>query len=109
MSDIALVPIRRIRPRPHRVNVRYSSEEYRHVVDQARIVNRRPGTFLRDLSLGSTLRPSPRLPKEVYRAVQSFGNNLNQLARQTNMGQAHVDAVEALRRKVDELLKALHR
>ena len=109
MSDTDQVALRRIRPRPHRVNVRYSAEEYRHVLEQARIVNRRPGTFLRDLSLGSTLRPTPRLPKEVYRAVCSFGNNLNQLARQANVGQAHLAAVEALRRSVDDLLKALHR
>lgn len=97
------------RKRPHRLTLRLSSEELEHVREQAAIANLKPARFARELCMGSCLRPVARLPKEVYRAVRSFGGNLNQLARQANMGQAYIQAVEALRRSVDELLKALHR
>ena len=97
------------RKRPHRLTLRLSTEELRHIREQADIANLRPARFARELCMGACLRPVPRFPKEVYRAVRSFGNNLNQLARQANMGEAYQGAVDALRRSVEELLKALHR
>ena len=97
------------RKRPHRLTLRLSPDELRHIREQADIANLRPARFARELCMGSCLRPVPRFPKEVYRAVRSFGNNLNQLARQANMGEAYQGAVEALRRSVEELLRVLHR
>ena len=98
-------PIRR--KRPHRLTLRLSAEELSHIRQQAAIANLRPARFVRELSLGSCLKPVPRLPKEVYRAVRGFGGNLNQLARQANMGRAYLQAVEALRASVSDLMKLL--
>ena len=95
------------RRRPHRLTLRLSTEELGHIRHQAAVANMRPARFVRELSMGSRLRPVPQLPKEVYRAVRGFGGNLNQLARQANMGRAYLQAVEALRASVNELLRVL--
>ena len=71
------------------------------------IANLKPAALLRELSLGSCLTAGPPLPKDVYRAIRSFGGNLNQLAHQANMGHGNPKQVEALRASVDDLLKAL--
>jgi hypothetical protein len=87
--------------------VRFTTEEYEHLHRQARLANVKPAALLRELSLGSCLAPVPQLPKDVFRAIRSFGGNLNQLARQANMGNGSPKQVEALRSSVDDLLKAL--
>jgi len=109
MDEQATLPVPKSRPRPLRVNVRYSVDEYHHLIEQARIANLRPATFLRGLSLGSRLRAVPRFPEEVYRSIRSLGGNLNQLAKQANMGRVDTRAVEALERAVNDLLRVLLR
>jgi hypothetical protein len=107
MTEEAIAPVPKSRPRPHRINVRYSQKEYRHVIEQARIANLKPATLLRELSLGSCLTAVPRFPKDVYRAIRSMGGNINQLARQANSGHGNPKQVEALRASVNDLLKVL--
>lgn len=96
------------RRRPHRVHVRFMIEEYEHLKRQAQVANLKPATLLRELAMGSCLTPASPLPPEVFRALRSFGGNLNQLARQANMGYGDPRQVEALRASVDELLNAIH-
>jgi hypothetical protein len=107
VTEETINPVRKSRPRPYRINVRYSEKEHRHVAEQARIANLKPATLLRELSLGSCLTAVPRFPQDVYRAIRSMGGNLNQLARQANMGHGNPKEVEALRACVNDLLKVL--
>jgi hypothetical protein len=66
------------------LHLRLTDEEYAHAFEQARIARMKPATLARTLLLGLSIKPPNRLPDEVYRAVTSFGNNLNQLARAMN-------------------------
>lgn len=84
------------RPRPYRFAVRLSPEEHAHIAEQAKIVCRTPPDMLRALGLGQRLKAVPRWPEDVFRAIKSFGGNLNQLAHQANMGHVDTKAVEAL-------------
>ena len=93
--------------RPHRVNVRFSNEEYGHLWEQCRIVHQSPAGFLRSLAGGVRLRPVPRFPDDVQRAIKSLGGNLNQLAHQANMGRVEKNEVEALRETIGWLLLAI--
>ena len=95
------------RRRPCRVNVRFTREEYGHLWEQARITNQPPATMMRGLVLGIHLKPVPRLPEDVQRALKSFGGNLNQLAHQANLGHVDKAEVEALRGEVSQLLGAV--
>ena len=95
------------RKRPHRVHVRMTQEEYDQVREQAQIVNKKPATFLRALSMGEPLRPVPRFPPDVQRAIKSFGPNLNQLSHAANRGVLDKGEVDKLRKSVSELLEAL--
>ncbi|MEJ2367534.1 MAG: plasmid mobilization relaxosome protein MobC [Acidobacteriota bacterium] len=99
----------KMRRRPRRVHVRFTLEEYGHLREQARITNQRPATLMRGLVLGLQLRPVPRLPEDVQRAVKSFGRNLNQLAHQANMGRVDQREVEALRKEITHLLRIIQR
>ncbi len=107
MSEQEEISMGKVRPRPHRVNVRFSKVEYGHLREQARIVNQRPATLMRGLVMGAQLRAVPRLPEEVQRAMKSFGGNLNQLAHQANMGRVDKKEVDALRTEVSALLQAM--
>ena len=95
------------RKRPHRVHVRMTQEEYNLICEQAQIVNKKPAAFLRALSMGESLRPVPRFPPDVHRAIKSFGPNLNQLSHAANRGVLDKAEVEKLRHSVSELLEAL--
>ena len=95
------------RPRPYRFAVRLSPEEHAHIVEQAKIVSRTPPDMLRALGLGQRLKAVPKWPEDVFRAIKSFGNNLNQLARQANMGHVDTKAVEALRDEIHDFLNFL--
>ncbi len=107
MSEQESISIGKIRRRPHRVNVRFSKEEYGHLREQARIANQRPATLMRGLAMGAQLRAVPRLPEDVQRAMKSFGGNLNQLAHQANLGRVEKKEVDALRTDVAALLQAI--
>ena len=93
--------------RPYRVHVRFSREEYGHLREQCRIVNRGPAGLLRALAAGLRLQPIPRLPEDVQRALKSLGGNLNQLAHQANMGRVDRREVEALREGIGQLLRMI--
>jgi hypothetical protein len=95
------------RKRPFKINVRFTPEEYQHIREQAEIVNRKPAAMLRALSMGERLKPVPRLPPDVQRAIKSFGGNLNQLAHQANLGRLEKSQVDALRTDIDALLDAI--
>ena len=95
------------RPRPYRFAVRLSQEEHAHIVEQAKIVSRTPPDMLRVLGLGQRLKPVARWPEDVFRAIKSFGNNLNQLAHQANVGHVDAQSVETLQAEVEELLERL--
>jgi hypothetical protein len=95
------------RRRPCSVNVRFTREEYGHLCEQAEIVNRRPATIMRGLVMAMRFKPVARLPEEVYRAIRSFGGNLNQLARQANVGRVDPNEVGALREEVIRLLSEI--
>lgn len=107
MSEAASAPEQKAGIRPHRVNVRFSAEEYGHLWQQCRIVNRGPANFLRCAAMGIKLAPVPRFPEEVQRALKSLGGNLNQLAHQANLGRVDKSEVEALRAEVSRLLSAV--
>ena len=93
--------------RPHRVNVRFTPEEYRHIKEQAQIANKGLAVWLRGLAMGQQYFPVPRFPDDVQRALKSFGGNLNQLSHQANMGRMGTKEVEALRGEVSALLGAI--
>jgi hypothetical protein len=93
--------------RPHRVNVRFSNEEYGHLWEQCRIVRQSPAGLLRSLAAGARLRPVTRFPDDVQRAIKSLGGNLNQLAHQANMGRVDKSEVESLREGIARLLVAI--
>ena len=105
--DLPRDPAPAVRRRPYRVNVRFSNEEYGHLWEQCRIVRRSPAGFLRSLAAGAKLRPVPRFPDDVQRAIKSLGGNLNQLAHQANMGRVEKNEVEALRETIGWLLLAI--
>jgi Bacterial mobilisation protein (MobC) len=107
MSETTNRETEKVRPRPYRFTVRLSPEEYAHIVEQARIVSRTPADLLRALGLGQRLKAIPKWPEDVFRAIKSFGNNLNQLARQANMGHVDAKAVEALTDEVHNILNFL--
>jgi hypothetical protein len=107
MSEAELTVVAKTGKRPYRVNVRFSHEEYGYLREQCRIVNRSPAHLLRSLAAGVRLRPVPRLPEEVQRALKSFGGNLNQLAHQANMGRVDRREVGALREGIGQLLRVI--
>jgi len=67
----------------------------------------KPARLLRELGMGASLKAVPRFPEEVHRAIKGFGRNLNQLARQANMGQADPQVIAALRSEVGSLMKIM--
>jgi hypothetical protein len=72
------------RYRDYRLHLRLNAEEYTHAFEQAGIAGMKPTTLARNLLMGLSIKPANRLPADVYRAVTSFGNNLNQLAKAMN-------------------------
>ena len=72
------------RQRSRRLHIRLTEEEYLHACEQASTAGLKPTRLVRDLLMGLSLKPANKLPAEVYRAVTSFGNNLNQLAKAMN-------------------------
>lgn len=107
MTETTQTTIPRPGKRPHRVNVRFTPEEYKHIKEQARIANKGLAEWLRGLAMGQHFLPVPRFPEDVQRALKSFGGNLNQLAHQANMGRVDKKEVEALRGEASVLLGAI--
>ena len=107
MSETSQVASPKPRRRPHRLHIRMTQEEFDHVCEQARIVNKRPASFTRALLMGEALKPVPRFPPDVHRAIKSLGPNLNQLSHAANRGAVDKGEVDKLRESVSELLEAL--
>ncbi len=98
------------RRRTHRLHLRLSEEEYAHAREQASIARLKPTALARDLLLGLSIKPANRLPDEVYRAVTSFGNNLNQLTKAMNTVPFDCrDRLDSLRSDVKALITCLSR
>ena len=101
-------PIERIqRRRPHRLTLRLSPEELKHIRQQAIVANMKPARLLRELGMGSCLKSIPRFPEDVHRAIKGFGRNLNQLTHQANMGRVDLREAAAIRIGVESLMKIL--
>ena len=107
MNEVESAPNPKGGIRPHRVHVRFSTEEYGHLWQQCRIANRGPADFLRCAAKGSKLTAIPKFPEDVQRALKSFGGNLNQLAHQANLGRVDKAEVESLREDVSRLMSAI--
>jgi len=107
MSETPEMGPEKRRKRPKRVNVRFTEEEYSHLLEKANIVNKRPASFARAILMGEPMKAVPRFPQDVQRAIKSFDPNLNQLAHQSNMGRVDKREVDALRDSVNLLLEKL--
>lgn len=98
------------RKRIRSVFVRLTEDEYRHASEQASTAGMKPPRLARELMNGAYIRPAKKLPEEVYRAVISFGNNLNQLARAMNTSSFNCgERLDALRAEVASILTCLSR
>ena len=95
------------RPRPYRLTVRFTPEEFAHLTEQARSVHRSPANLLRHLGMSQRLKAVHRCPEDFYMAIKSFADNLNQLAHKANLGYVEAIEVEALRAEAGQLIKAL--
>lgn len=96
------------RKRTKRLHLRLTDEEYDHACEQASIAGMKPTQLARDLLMGLRIRPADKLPAEVYRAVTSFGNNLNQLAKAMNTTPFDCrDHLDGLRAEVKALIGCL--
>ena len=97
----------RKRPRPYRITVRFTPEEYARLIEQAKAVHRSPANLLRHLVMSLRLKAIQRWPEEVNVAIKSFADNLNQLAHKANTGPVDSHEVEALQAEAGQLIKAL--
>lgn len=98
------------RQRTKRIHIRLTDEEFSHALEQADVAGVKPSRLARELLNGTNIRPAKKLPKEVYRAIISFGNNLNQLTRAANSGHLHaVEEIEALKREARAIVSCLSR
>lgn len=77
-------------PRPHRVNVRLSPEEYSQVAQHSTELAITPAEYLRRLS---TKKQLPRrgvldrdAQRQIWREIHAIGNNINQLTHNSNKG-----------------------
>lgn len=97
----------RKRPRPYRITVRFTPEEYARLIEQAKAVHRSPANLLRHLVMSLRLKAVHRWPEEVNVAIKNFADNLNQLAHKANTGPVEASEVEALGAEAGQLIKAL--
>ena len=72
------------RQRTRQLHIRLTDEEYLHACEQASTAGMKAPRLARQLLNRASIKAAHKLPAEVYRAVVSFGNNLNQLARAMN-------------------------
>ena len=85
-----------MRKRNRHVSVWMNEQEYRHLKRQAEIA----GPFIRSLILGIQLRPRPPdTYAALLRELSVIGNNVNQIAHNTNASKAASQA------EIDEAVK----
>ncbi len=89
-----------MRKRNRHVSVWMNEQEYRHLKKQAEIAGLGMDPFIRSLVLGVQLRPRPPdTYAALLRELSAIGNNVNQIAHNTNANKAAAQA------EIDEAVK----
>ena len=89
-----------MRKRNRHVSVWMNEQEYRHLKSQAKIAGMGMDPFIRSLVLGIQLRPRPPdTYAALLRELSAIGNNVNQIAHNTNANKAAAQA------EIDEAVK----
>lgn len=99
-------------PRPHRVNVRLSPEEYSQVAQYSRELAITPAEYLRRLS---TKKPLPKrgsfdrdAQRQIWREIHAIGNNLNQLTHNSNKGfPVDIEHLQLLREEFQTMMRKI--
>lgn len=99
-----------MRKRNRHVSVWMNEQEYRHLKKQADIAGMGIDPFVRSLVLGIQLRPRPPdTYAALLRELSAIGNNVNQIAHNTNASktatQAEIDEAVKLVRQAWRLVK----
>ncbi len=97
------------RRRTSKVEVRFSPDEYRHLLDQAHIANKSPTMFIRAAVAGVRLKPVTRYPDDVFRAIIGLSPNFNKLVKKLH-ATSQLDLPEAreLTTRLEALLQCLY-
>lgn len=73
--------------RNRKITVRLSEKERQYLGEQADAGGMKIEPYIRELIMGNEVKSRPKEEwAEVVRQVASVGNNINQIARNTNMG-----------------------
>ena len=89
-----------MRKRNRHVSVWMNEQEYRHLKSRAKIAGMGMDPFIRSLVLGIQLRPRPPdTYAALLRELSAIGNNVNQIAHNTNASKT------ALQAEIDEAVK----
>ena len=96
--------------RNRHVSVWMNEQEYRHLKRQAEVAGMGMDPFIRSLVLGIQLRPRPPdTYAALLRELSAIGNNVNQIAHNTNASktasQAEIDEAVKLVRQAWRLVK----
>ena len=97
------------RRRTSKVEVRFSPEEYTHLLNQAQIVNKSPTMFIRAAVAGVRLKAVTKYPDDVFRAIIGTSRNFNQLVKKLH-ATSQLDLPEAreLTARLEALLQCLY-
>lgn len=96
------------RVRVRQIHLRLTEDEFARIADQAEIANIRVTNFVRRAALATKLKPVAKYPDDVYRAIRSIGNNLNQLARKANSQERLIrEEIQELESLVRGLMRCL--
>ena len=99
-----------MRKRNRHVSVWMNEQEYRHLKRQAEVAGMGMDPFIRSLVLGIQLRPRPPdTYAALLRELSAIGNNVNQIAHNTNASktasQAEIDEAVKMVRQAWRLVK----
>ena len=99
-----------MRKRNRHVSVWMNEQEYRHLKRQAEVAGMGMDSFIRSLVLGIQLRPRPPdTYAALLRELSAIGNNVNQIAHNTNANktasQAEINEAVKLVRQAWRLVK----
>ena len=99
-----------MRKRNRHVSIWMNEQEYRHLKRQAEVAGMGMDPFIRSLVLGIQLRPRPPdTYAALLRELSAIGNNVNQIAHNTNASktasQAEIDEAVKLVRQAWRLVK----
>ena len=72
--------------RKRKITIRLSEKEYRHLTEQADLVQLGIEPFVRNLIMGIRMTPHPKNEwTEIMRQMSAIGNNINQMAYRANL------------------------